>query len=329
MRPRFILYALLFFLLAITALLSIGVGQAGLGLFDLSALLSGRGSEFAKIIFFDIRLPRLILALAIGAALGISGAAIQALLRNPLAEPSLLGASNVAALGAVAMIYFGIASQFSHIVPIIAALGAFLSVWLLLILSGRMASNLRIILAGFAISAFAGAGISLLLNLAPNPFAALEIAFWLLGSVEDSSMQHVVLALPLIMAGGVILLFCGRGLDALALGDEVALSMGVNIQALYLQIALGIALAVGAAVSVSGVVGFVGLIVPHMVRHFVDHEPSKTLLPSAMLGAILVGLADSIVRIIPSAGGEIKLGVLTALLGVPVFLFLISHMHRS
>ena len=294
-------------------------------IFALLGWLSGDATEaaaFNKILFEQIRGPRIALAALTGFVLGLSGAAIQGLFRNPLAEPGLLGASNGAALGAVAVIYSGLASTLSFAVPLVAAMSALISVLLLLALAGRGASSLRLILAGFAVSAFAGAGIALALNLSPNYFAALEIAFWLLGAVENRSWLHVWLALPGVLIGCALLLRSARALDGLALGEDVARSLGIGLTGLRLQVSIGLALAVGAVVSVTGVIGFVGLLAPHLVRPLFGALPSKTLLPAALVGAILLVLADSFIRLIPT-GNELKLGVLTAFLGVPLLLALL------
>lgn len=318
-------YLLLVGFLAVSAGASFLVGDVAVDIFALLGWLSGDATEaaaFNKILFEQIRGPRIALAALTGFVLGLSGAAIQGLFRNPLAEPGLLGASNGAALGAVAVIYSGLASTLSFAVPLVAAMSALISVLLLLALAGRGASSLRLILAGFAVSAFAGAGIALALNLSPNYFAALEIAFWLLGAVENRSWLHVWLALPGALIGCALLLRSARALDGLALGEDVARSLGIGLTGLRLQVSIGLALAVGAVVSVTGVIGFVGLLAPHLVRPLFGALPSKTLLPAALVGAILLVLADSFIRLIPTAN-ELKLGVLTAFLGVPLLLALL------
>lgn len=279
---------------------------------------------FIAILFEQIRGPRIVLAALTGFALGVSGAAIQGLLRNPLAEPGLLGASNGAALGAVIVIYSGFAATTSYAVPLAATLTALLAVTLLLALAGKGASSLRLILAGFAISALAGAGIALALNLSPNYFAALEIAFWLLGAVENRSWLHVTLAAPGAILGCGLLLTAMRGLDALSLGEDVASSLGIALSRLRLQVALGLALAVGAVVAVTGVIGFVGLLAPHLARPLTGAMPSKTMLAAGLIGAILLVVADSFIRLIPTMT-ELKLGVLTAFLGVPLLLLLLRR----
>ena len=318
-------YLLLVGFLAVSAGASFLAGDVAVDILALLGWLSGDATEaaaFNKILFEQIRGPRIALAALTGFVLGLSGAAIQGLFRNPLAEPGLLGASNGAALGAVAVIYSGLASTLSFAVPLVAAVSALISVLLLLALAGRGASSLRLILAGFAVSAFAGAGIALALNLSPNYFAALEIAFWLLGAVENRSWLHVWLALPGALIGCALLLRSARALDGLALGEDVARSLGIGLTGLRLQVSIGLALAVGAVVSVTGVIGFVGLLAPHLVRPLFGALPSKTLLPAALVGAILLVLADSFIRLIPTAN-ELKLGVLTAFLGVPLLLALL------
>jgi iron complex transport system permease protein len=326
MKPQ-TLYGLLLSVLALSAAASLWIGDIGVPASAIWAWLSGdEGAQagFYAILFEQIRGPRIVLAALTGFVLGLSGAAIQGLFHNPLAEPGLLGASNGAALGAVVVIYLGLASTLSYAVPLAAAGCALLSVLILLALAGRGASSLRLILAGFAVSAFAGAGIALALNLSPNFFAALEIAFWLLGAVENRSWLHVGLAVPGAAVGCALMLATGRALDALALGEEVARSLGISLTRLRLQISIGLALAVGAVVSVTGVIGFIGLLAPHLVRPLTGALPSKTLLPSALVGAIMLVLADSLIRLIPTVT-ELKLGVLTAFLGVPLLLVLLTR----
>ena len=283
------------------------------------SVLTGHGDRIASAILLDLRLPRTIIGLAVGAMLGLAGAALQGYLRNPLAEPSVLGASNAAALGAVGAIYFGLAELHPLILPLMAISAALLSLVLLFALAGRSESPLTLILAGIAVATLAGAGISLALNLSPNPFAAMEIMTWLLGSIENRSFHHVWIAVPCIAIGILLLLADGHALDALTLGEDGARALGVDLRVTRLRLLLGVAIGVGGAVAVSGAIGFVGLIVPHIVRPLTDRAPSSILLPSALAGASLLTLADIGVRLIP-ATNELKLGVMTAFLGVPVFL---------
>lgn len=309
--------------LVVAALASLMIGDVATGLSALLAWLGGDDCVYA-ILFETVRAPRIILCALTGFVLGLAGAAIQGFLRNPLAEPGLLGASNGAALGAVIVIYAGLASTVSVAVPLAAAVTALASVVLLMAVAGQGASSLRLILAGFAVSAFCGAGIALALNLSPNHFAALEIAFWLLGAVENRSWLHVSVALPGALIGCGFILATAKNLDALALGEEVAQSLGVGMGRVRAQLAIGLALAIGAVVSVTGVIGFIGLVAPHLVRPFCGHMPSRTLLPAALAGAIMLVLADTAIRAIPTMV-ELKLGVLTAFLGVPLLLWLLRR----
>lgn len=317
--PRWSLIAALSALTLVAAVASLLFGAVDLSVARLVDAAMGNEDKVASIILFDLRLPRTILALAVGAMLGLAGAALQGYLRNPLAEPSVLGTSNAAALGGVAAIYFGLAEIHVIVLPLLATGGALLSLALLFILSGKAESPLTLILAGIAVGTLAVAGTSLALNLSPNPFAAMEIMTWLLGSLENRSFDHVWIALPCIAIGTAMLLWNGRALDALTLGEDAAQALGTDLRRTRLRLLIGTAIGVGGAVAVTGAIGFVGLIVPHLIRPLTDRSPSAILLPSAIGGAALLTLADLGVRIIPTTN-ELKLGVVTAFLGVPVFL---------
>jgi iron complex transport system permease protein len=301
---------------------SLAVGPVFLSPGVVVEALFGRGSAAANIIVSEIRLPRAILALLIGGTLGLSGAALQGLLRNPLAAPDLFGASSAAAFGAVTVISLGLVDALSFALPLAAIAGALISVALLILVAGPRASLLVLILAGLAVSSLAGAGTSLALNLAPNPFAALEIAFWLLGSLEDRSMRHVLIALPFMAVGVALLMWDRRAFRALTLGEEAAASLGFDLAWVRIRVVAGTAAVVGAGVAVAGSIGFIGLIAPHLVRPFVGHDPGRVLIPAALSGAALLLLADIAVRLIPSPN-EINVGVLTALIGAPFFIVLI------
>ena len=323
--PRWSLIAVLLLLTFVAGTGSLLFGAVDLSVARLIAAATGDGDRVASVILFDLRLPRTILALGVGAILGLAGAALQGYLRNPLAEPSVLGTSNAAALGGVAALYFGIAELHPVMLPLLATGGALLSLVLLFILSGKAESPLTLILAGIAVGTLAIAGTSLALNLSPNPFAAMEIMTWLLGSLENRSFDHVWIALPCIAIGGAMLLWNGRALDALTLGEDAAQALGTDLRRTRLRLLIGTAIGVGGAVAVSGAIGFVGLIVPHLIRPLTDRSPSAILLPSAIGGAALLTLADLGVRIIPTTN-ELKLGVVTAFLGVPIFLL---HLMRE
>ena len=312
---------------ALLAVASLLVGPSGVGLGDLLDLLtSGAGAE-ATLILVEIRLPRTLLGLLVGATLGLAGAAMQGYLRNPLAEPGLIGISSSAALGAVIMFYFGVASAFALALPLGGMAGAAVAAVMLRLLAGRTTNSLTLILAGIAITSFAGALTSLALNLAPSPFAALEIVFWLLGSLEDRSFDHLWLAGPFIVIGWVMLAASSRGLDALTLGEEAAASLGVNLVRTQQLVVYGTALSVGAATAVTGVIGFVGLVVPHLLRPLVGHRPGALLGASALGGAALTLSADLVVRL-TGTGATLKLGVLTAIVGAPFFLWLVLRTRR-
>lgn len=324
-RSRAGLIVLLLLLLLAAAVGSLLLGAVSIPPVRVGAVLVGRGDAIATAITFDLRLPRALLGLAVGAMLGLAGAALQGYLRNPLAEPAVLGASNAAALGAVIALYFGLAELHPLLLPLMAIVCATLALFMLFGLAGQSESPLTLILAGIAVSTLALACISLALNMSPNPFAAMEITSWLLGSLENRSFQHVWIALPCIIVGGVLLLLDGRALDALTLGEDGARSLGIDLRLVRFRLLLGVAIGVGGAVAVSGSIGFIGLVVPHLIRPLTDRAPSSILLPSALGGAALLTLADIGVRLIPSTN-ELKLGVVTAFLGVPVFLF---HLMRE
>ena len=315
-------------LVVLLALVSLGIGPVWLSPSSVIDALFGGGSDVQQVIVREIRLPRTILGLAIGAILGLSGAALQGLLRNPLASPSLFGAPQSAAFGAVLVIAFGLADVRSWALPVAAIAMAFISVFVLLAIAGRNAGLLILILAGLAISSLAGAATALVMNLSSNPYVVLEIAFWLLGSLEDRSFHHVMLALPFIAAGAVFLFSQRNAFRALSLGEETAQSLGVDVGRLRLLVITGVALGVGGAVAVSGTIGFIGLVAPHLMRPLIGHDPARLLVPSALTGSALLLAADIAVRIIPSTS-DIKVGVLTSIIGVPFFLYLIMRERRA
>ena len=317
-----VLYAVLLPLLLAVFALALMVGPVDISPFK--ALLDRLDADttIESLILFDIRLPRSLLALLIGATLGLAGAALQGLLRNPLAEPGIIGVSNGAALGAVIVFYYGLAGLGWFLLPLGGLLGALLAVAVIFLLVGRNRSIITLILAGIAINAVGGALIALALNFAESPYALQEIVFWLLGSVANRSVNELLVALPFTLVGWGMILYCGRFLNALTLGEETAKSMGFDVTRLRMVLVLGVTASVGAAVSVAGNIGFIGLVVPHLIRPFVAYEPRRLLLASAVTGAILLLLADIAVQLL-SANGEMKLGVVTALVGAPFFLYLI------
>lgn len=307
---------------------SLLIGPAGLSLADSVAGLFAGGTEAATAIMRDIRLPRAALGLSIGFALGLSGAALQGLLRNPMAEPGVIGVSAFASLGAVATFYSGVAGAAQWVLPAGALAGALVAVALLVALVAGRTSTLTLVLAGIALGSLANALTALALNLSPNPFAAYEIIFWLLGSLADRSLAHVATALPLIGLGAALLFASARALDALTLGEEAAQSMGVDLARARITIVVGVALSVGAGVAVAGAIGFVGLVTPHLVRPLTSRLPGATLLPAALAGAALLTFADAAVRLI-AVGRELNVGVATALIGAPFFLWLVTRSRRE
>src|ERR1700674_2341843 len=271
-------------LVVLLLLTSLGIGPVRLSPLTVVDALFGGGSDVQQVIVREIRLPRTILGFAIGAMLGLSGAALQGLLRNPLAAPSLFGAPQSAAFGAVLIIALGLADVRSYALPLAAIAAAFLSVFMLLAIAGRNAGLLVLILAGLALSSLAGAATALVMNLSGNPFLVIEITFWLLGSLDDRSFRHVALALPFIVAGAIILFSQRNAFRVLSLGEETAQSLGVDVGRLRLLVIAGVALGVGGAVAVSGTIGFIGLVAPHLMRPLIGHDPARLLVPSTLTG---------------------------------------------
>lgn len=281
----------------------------------------------AALILMDLRLPRALLALAIGGGLGAAGAAMQGYLRNPLADPGLFGIAPGAALGAVASLLFGYSAP-AWLLPLFALAGAAGAMALLALIAGRSGSVGLFTLAGMMIASLAGALTSLVISLAPNAFAMSEIVSWLMGALTDRGWADVWIAAPLTLAGIVLLRLAGPSLDALTLGETAARSLGVNPARLQVLVVLGVGLTVGAGVAVAGIVGFVGLIVPHLVRPLTDRRPSSLILPSALAGALLVLVADCLCRILPLVT-ELRLGIALSLIGAPFFLLLLLRMRRG
>ncbi|VXC31236.1 FecCD family ABC transporter permease [Sphingomonas sp. 8AM] len=304
----------------LAAMLSVAAGKVWVPLDAWTA------ADPRSIIIVELRLPRTILALAVGAALGMSGAAMQGYLRNPLADPGLFGVSSGAAFGAVCSLYFGYAAQ-TWLLPGFALAGAAATMAALALIAGRSGSLILFTLAGMILTSITGSLTALALSLAPTPFAASEIMTWLMGALTDRSWNEVAVSVPLIVLGMMVLARTARSLDALTLGEQAARSMGVDPRRLQLAVTVGVALTVGASVAAAGVIGFVGLIVPHLVRPFAGHRPSATLLPAALGGALLLTVADSLVRLAPTVS-ELRLGIAMSMLGGPFFLYLLISMRR-
>jgi len=317
------LVALLVLLLAATV--SLFLGRVNVSPDVLLRGLLSPDVNLGKLVLLELRLPRAILAILVGAALGLSGAVLQGLLRNPLAEPGLLGVSSGAALGAVISIYFGLAKVVPLSTPLLGLIGA-VGAGAITFAFGR-GGTLAMILAGSAVSGLMGAFLAMALNFAPSPYAAYEMSIWMLGSLSERSWDHILLAGPFVGAGVLLLATMGRTLDALALGEAQAQSLGVNLDRSRILALLGVGLAAGAATSAVGSIGFIGLVAPHLVRPFVGYQPSRTLLPSALFGAALLLVADVGTRLIPTTS-ELRLGVLTSLMGAPFFFWLVLRLKR-
>ncbi|GGZ09718.1 FecCD family ABC transporter permease [Novosphingobium colocasiae] len=285
-------------------------------------------TRYAAVIVFELRLPRAILALVLGAGLGAAGAAMQGFLRNPLADPGLFGVAPGAALGAVLSFWTGYAAS-AWLLPVFALCGAAGAMALLALIAGRDGGIALFTLAGLMISSLAGALTSLAISLSPTPFAMSEIVTWLMGALADRSWREVWIATPPTLVGIALLASVGRSLDALTLGDAAARSLGVDPRRLQALMIAGIGLTVGAGVAVAGIIGFVGLIVPHLVRPLTDRRPSSLLVPSALAGALLLLVADCLCRILPLSGSELRLGIALSLLGAPFFLVLLLRMRRG
>jgi iron complex transport system permease protein len=292
----------------------------------LRGLFDGQGA--AGVIAQEIRLPRAALALVVGAALGASGAALQGLFCNPLAEPGVTGVTPSAGLGAVVALYFGLAAVHPLMLPGLAILGALAAAAILYLLSRQGAGAVALILAGVAIASFATALTALALSFSANPYAMSEMVLWMMGSLKDRTLNDLAYALPLVAVGVALLLSAARGLDALTLGEDAAKSLGIDVAGVRGRVILGVALATGAATAAAGAVSFVGLVVPHLLRPFCGYQPARLIGPSALGGAAMVAAADVALRLV-APDGQLLLGVVTAMLGAPFFLWLILKMRRA
>ncbi len=311
-------------LFAVSAL----VGTAPLAFGDTVAALTGQGDEAVRAIIWELRLPRAAAAFAVGAALGLAGAGLQGLLQNPLAEPGVLGVSAFSALGAVIAIFFGFAAVNSFAVPVAAILGAGVATVLLVFAAMKGAGSVTLLLIGIGLSSFAGALMSLALNMAPNPYSLSDLVNWMMGSVANRSWLDMALGAPGWIIGAALVLLAGPGLRALSLGDETARSLGADPRRVRLLVIGGTSLLAGASVATAGAIGFVGIVAPHVIRPFVRHDPQRLLIPSALLAGIILMAADIAVRVLPFQQ-ELKLGVAAALVGGPVFIWISARLGRA
>lgn len=286
----------------------------------LMALL-GLADAADSTVAWQVRLPRALAAFMVGLALGGSGAALQGLLRNPLAEPGVLGVSASAALGATFVLYYGFVAPSAFLLPIAAVAGAVLATLLIAAAAIRTASMVTLILIGVGLSSFAGAAMSLLMNLAPTPFSLYDMINWMLGSVANRSLPDIAFSAPFIAVGLAVLFWGRRGLAALSLGEEAAAGIGLDVRRQRLLVVAGTGLATGGAVALAGTIGFVGIVAPHLVRPLVNHDPARSLVPSALLAGLMLVLADIGVRVMPT-NTELKLGVVAALVGAPAFVWI-------
>lgn len=323
---------LLTVLVALLSVISLCLGEQWTSLHDTFTLPLTDPDSVSAVITREIRLPRTLIAIIAGVSLGVSGAAMQGLLQNPLASPGLVGSASGAALGAVLALYFFSELLHPQSVPVAGMLGALLTTGVVYLLAGRDATVSTLILAGVAINALAAAGLSLLLNLAPSPFAVRELVLWTLGDISDRSLQDVWIMLPCTLLGWAMLAGTGRSLDALTLGERTARSMGISIHRLSWRTFIAVSFCVGAAVATTGMIGFIGLVVPHILRPLAHFQPSRLLPLAALGGAIMLLAADICVRLIAlytTVPVPLKVGVLTALVGAPFFLALILRSRRS
>ncbi len=316
---------LLIFLCLCTALASISIGALHIPLPEIIPAVLGHGTDTHVTIIQDLRLPRTLLALIIGAGLGASGAALQGYTRNPLADPGILGFSATAALGAVCALYFGMRA----LVTPMALLGAGLGAVLILAVTGRRKSANLLILAGVGIGALATALTGLIMNFAPNPWAISEIVYWLMGSLRHASFDNAALCFALTAFGLGALLWTGPDLRTLSLGEDTATSLGVSLRKVRVLLVLGVALCVGSGVAVAGAIGFIGLFVPHIIRAIFSADPAKLIPLSALGGAGFLTLADILTRVLSGQGTIIYLGILTALIGAPFFIWIAVREGKS
>jgi iron complex transport system permease protein len=310
-------------LLAALSLASVSVGRVWTPLDHL-----GGSGDPRWVIVTQLRIPRTLLGILVGGGLGLAGAALQGYTRNPLADPGVLGVSSMAAFAAVLTLYFDLAIASPLVLPAFAMAGAALGVILLVFVAAPSSDSVRFLLAGVILSSLSGAGVALALSLSPNPWASSEITTWLMGSLADRSLVDVQTAGPFVLLGSGLLLSTGPALDALTLGEAGARSLGVSLRRTQMALALGVGLVCGASVAVTGVIGFVGLVTPHLLRPLVGYQPSRLLAPSALAGGVLLLAADILVRLTPGAN-EVHVGVAMALLGAPFFLGILFSSGRS
>jgi len=322
--------ALIWLVIAVAGVSLLGLTK-GAGIISSGEMLKalfGAEDRILEVIVWELRMPRLLLGLLVGATLGISGAALQAMFKNPLAEPGVIGVSSSAALGAVVVLYFGLAGINDYALPLAAIGMALVAMSLLIVVVMWEVSALTLILAGVALNSFMASLTALAINLSPNPFAFNDIMFWLMGSLANRSMDDFVLILPFVAFGWGLLFLAAKPLTTTVLSDEAAHSLGVNLRVTNILVIAGVAFGVGASIAVTGVIGFVGLVAPHLVRPVFGHDPKKLYVPSALAGALILVGADVLIRVLPN-GGNLRIGVMTALLGAPFFAWYLIASRRA
>lgn len=302
--------------LAVALIAAMSLGEVGLSGAQYAQAFSDPGSG-PGLILWQVRAPRAVCAVAVGVALGLSGALMQGLLRNPLAEPGVLGVSATASLGGALVLVAG-AGMVTGAVELASMAGAGIGAAALVAFAARIRAPEALILFGVALSSFAGAATALIFNLSPSPIATAEVMAWLLGSVQNRGWGDVLWVSAALVPAGVLAGLSAPGLKALSLGDETARTLGLPLDRLRLLALIAASLAAGAAVATAGVIGFVGLVAPHLVRTSVRADPGRVLVPSALAGGLILVVADLMTRITPT-DQELKLGVFTALVGAPLF----------
>lgn len=308
------------------ALVSLTLGPTPISVTQITSAMFGGGEPLIQTIVWEVRLPRILAAFIVGSALGASGAVLQGLFRNPLAEPGVLGVSSSAALAASLTLFLGIAGASSFILPAAALAGALIATALLSLAAWRLKSITTVILLGVALTTFTGAMMTVLMNFAPHPFFLSDLMNWTLGSVANRSLWDIAVCGPIIGLGLIGLVGTRHGLTVLTLGDEAAQGVGLDLARLRRRAIAGVGLAVGGAVALAGAIGFVGIIAPHVVRPFVGQDPGRTVIPAGLLGGLILMLADLAVRLLPTAN-ELKLGVLAAMIGAPAFVWIAARRH--
>jgi iron complex transport system permease protein len=322
-------------LLVLVFLASLAFGELRLSFGQVVGAFTGDTDDIARTVVRDFRLPRALVGLAVGAALGASGAVMQAFFRNPLASPGLLGVSSGGALGAVAVLALGpmlsmglgtglgFAAASMWALPVASVIGAFGATGAVILLAQGGAGTERLLLSGVALNALLGAGTSFLLTTTSGHFEVnAQILFWLMGGLENRSWEHVWMGVPAILAACLLLLPLGRAMNLLSLGEQSAQSLGVDVRRLRWQLIVLSTVLTALATAVAGIVGFVGLVVPHVLRliYGPDH---RRLLPYSMLGgASFLLLCDLVTRTFPLG---LRLGVVTSLIGGPFFLWLLRR----